>query len=360
MTVYSFKIIEDINFEVEIREIKRHFPRPENAITYLEMINSTVKDILYKARPDAIPLIESVTWLFSIFEGVAYTTGTETTKEIYFSLQYIRELLKSKSLDESELYGVMIHEATHVWQQSNGIPAGVCEGIADVVRYKAGGCEGWIGNASLLQRWDSGYRDTAFFLLWIESTLHVPNFIQNLNANLLYRYWDGRMVEEMTAVPVEELWRQYQQMKLQNVIILDHCNLKLGPCSIRSKSSRNFLTPIEGGVICQEQEYRWIIVSCKNGYLIQDPLSQKVLDVYCYSTRNGDKIVPWPQNGGTNQIWKIYKPPRFESHPSLAENEFVIVSEHSAKAMDLASTRTLVQFELHAKENQIWIIDSII
>jgi hypothetical protein len=359
MTMYFFEIVGNTQFEAEIREIHRLFPTEEKAISYLEMINTTVKNILYKSRPDALPQVHSVTWVFSDFEGIAYTTGSDTTKEICFSLRYVRDLLKTKhSLDLSELYGVMIHEATHVWQQSNGIPAGVCEGIADVVRYKAGGCEGWFGKANLLQQWDSGYRDTAFFLLWIESTTKIPNFIPNLNGNLKYRYWDGRMVEEMVGVSIQELWRQYQEQKLEKMVITDPCHLKVGECTIKSKSSHCFLAPREEGVVCQESAYIWSLNSYKNGYLIQDPTSQRVLDVYCYSTRNGDKIVPWPQNGGTNQVWKIFKPSRFEQNPPIKENEYVIVSEHSAKALELSPTNFVVQFDLHAGDNQIWIVES--
>jgi hypothetical protein len=62
-------------------------------------------------------------------DGIAYTTGSHTEKEIHFSLDYI---LSSKNRAKDEIEGVLTHEAVHCFQYNakGTAPGGLIEGIA--------------------------------------------------------------------------------------------------------------------------------------------------------------------------------------------------------------------------------------
>jgi hypothetical protein len=350
---FHFRIDEATEYQNEIKSIRKLFPTDDEARVYLCEISYKVQEMLYAKRPDAIPQIDSISWIFSVFDGVAYTTGTDTKKEIYFSLQYVRGISKPK-VDKSEVYGVMVHEMVHVWQHSNGIPGGLLEGIADYVRMKAGGTIGWSPCPNVKERWDVGYRTTAFFLIWLEDR-GIVNFIANLNGNLKYRAWDKRMIEEFSGVPVKESWRAYQSELLGKKVVLDVTVLKSGKYVIQNKANKTFLAGKEGESGTSQSKYYWDIFKTDNGYVIVDPVSSKALDVYAYATANGSNIVLWERNGGANQNWDISKPQRLETDPPLAHNEFLIVSEHSGKA--LVDQDGIVQWDIHTKVSQTWIIE---
>lgn len=62
-------------------------------------------------------------------DGVAYTTGSHTEKEIHFSLDHIKN---SKSRAKEEIEGVLTHEVVHCFQHNGKgtVPGGLIEGIA--------------------------------------------------------------------------------------------------------------------------------------------------------------------------------------------------------------------------------------
>ena len=61
--------------------------------------------------------------------GVAHTTGDHHNKEIYLSLDYIKE---SASRSRDEILGVLVHEVVHCYQYNakGTCPGGLIEGIA--------------------------------------------------------------------------------------------------------------------------------------------------------------------------------------------------------------------------------------
>lgn len=62
-------------------------------------------------------------------EGVAYTFGTKTHKEIHFSLDHIKNSAKRA---RDEIMGVLVHEVVHCYQYNAlaTCPGGLIEGIA--------------------------------------------------------------------------------------------------------------------------------------------------------------------------------------------------------------------------------------
>jgi hypothetical protein len=62
-------------------------------------------------------------------DGVAYTTGSETAKEIHFACQHI---VNSADRCADEIRGVLVHEIVHCYQYNGegACPSGLIEGIA--------------------------------------------------------------------------------------------------------------------------------------------------------------------------------------------------------------------------------------
>jgi len=62
-------------------------------------------------------------------DGVAYTFGEHTNKEIHFSLDYIKH---SENRAKDEIDGVLTHEVVHCFQYNakGTAPGGLIEGVA--------------------------------------------------------------------------------------------------------------------------------------------------------------------------------------------------------------------------------------
>jgi len=73
--------------------------------------------------------VEKITLILREMDGVAYTTGSHTEKEIHFSLDHI---LNSIDRAKDEINGVLVHEVVHCYQHNakGTAPGGLIEGIA--------------------------------------------------------------------------------------------------------------------------------------------------------------------------------------------------------------------------------------
>jgi hypothetical protein len=86
-------------------------------------------------------------------------------------------------------------------------------------------------------------------------------------------------------------------------------------------------------------------------YKIVGKHSNKVLDVYNWSTSNGGNIVLWQDNdGGANQLWRVF---------SLGDNYYKIQSKHSEKVLEVYDWSTdnggnIVQWDYTGGNNQQW------
>jgi hypothetical protein len=66
-------------------------------------------------------------------DGIAYTTGSETAKEIHFGCQHI--VNGPKCADD--IRGILVHEVVHCFQYNGqgACPGGLIEGIAGAYFY---------------------------------------------------------------------------------------------------------------------------------------------------------------------------------------------------------------------------------
>ncbi|KAF3903098.1 hypothetical protein ABW21_db0203895 [Orbilia brochopaga] len=174
-----------------------------------------VLDALY--TPKTAPThVRSVTLILRPMDGVAYTTGMDLDddhKEIHFSTNYIAGVHERSNgaQDKEEILGVLRHEMVHcfqynAWGSANG---GLIEGIADWVRHKAGFIPPhW--HAGTGSKWDDGYQNTGYFLLWLEQQYGEAT-VPRINAWMKNRrYSDDLWIDLFNEKP-EILFRRYKK-----------------------------------------------------------------------------------------------------------------------------------------------------
>jgi hypothetical protein len=73
--------------------------------------------------------VETIQLVLRPMNGVAYSTGSRTAKEIHFSCQHI---VNNADRCADEIRGVLVHEVVHCFQYNGeGVcPGGLIEGIA--------------------------------------------------------------------------------------------------------------------------------------------------------------------------------------------------------------------------------------
>ncbi|TCD66478.1 hypothetical protein EIP91_001303 [Steccherinum ochraceum] len=151
--------------------------------------------------------VETVVLVLRAFDGAAHATGADVYKEIHFNLDHIAN---SASRVKDEVFGVLVHEMTHCYQY-NGLgtcPGGLVEGVADWVRLHAGyRPPHWREGGG--DKWDAGYADTAFFLVWVEAR-YGYGIVRNLNLAMRGRRYDDVMFKEQTGRKVASLWKEYR------------------------------------------------------------------------------------------------------------------------------------------------------
>lgn len=107
--------------------------------------------------------------------------------------------------------GLLTHELTHVVQAyPSPKPGWLTEGIADYARHCYGPASqpGWSLPETLSQgqNYNDGYRVTARFLLWLESTR--PGTIDRLNRRMQAGEFREEECEEIAGAPLTQLWRR--------------------------------------------------------------------------------------------------------------------------------------------------------
>lgn len=139
-------------------------------------------------------------------EGVAHTFGTQSHKEIHFSLDHI---VNCKKRAREEIMGVLVHEVVHCYQYNalDTCPGGLVEGIADFVRLHEG-LEPPHWKRAHTGEWDAGYQTTAYFFDWIELR-YGEGTIRELNEWMKERKYHRRVFKELTGRPVRKLWKIY-------------------------------------------------------------------------------------------------------------------------------------------------------
>ncbi|KAJ3283281.1 hypothetical protein HDU79_009195 [Rhizoclosmatium sp. JEL0117] len=213
------------------------YPTIADAITTFATLSQKVVTTLYATPTQSPSHVQSIHLILREMDGVAHCTGPHTHKEIHLSLQYLQSFLSTHSLQElrDEVEGVLVHELTHVWQNScSGFPGGLLEGVADWVRLTAGHMPlHWAPKRNVDVKWDTGYATTAFFLKWIDARVYsagstntdrgdgdgdnAVSFVQKLNVyiNSLAQWNEEKVFTELAGETVDVLWIQYCAEELE-------------------------------------------------------------------------------------------------------------------------------------------------
>ncbi|CAA7268060.1 unnamed protein product [Cyclocybe aegerita] len=171
------------------------------------MYDAVMASFRWLYTPETVPkTVQQILLVLRVMDGVAVTFGTESLKEIHFSLDHIK---RSAHRAREEIMGVLVHEVVHCFQHNalGSCPGGLIEGIADFVRLhenlspphwrRRGGGD-----------WDDGYEKTAYFLDWIE-TRYGEGSICELNECMKDEKYHRRVFKEVTGRPVRKLWAIY-------------------------------------------------------------------------------------------------------------------------------------------------------
>ncbi|KDQ63167.1 hypothetical protein JAAARDRAFT_120420 [Jaapia argillacea MUCL 33604] len=178
-----------------------------DAPSVLRTAVTTVCSWLYTEA--TVPRKYSILLVLRPMDGVAYTHGSLTHKEIHFSLQHIEN---SASRAKDEITGVITHEMVHCYQYNGKgkCPGGLIEGMADWVRLHAGlSPPHWKRNPSG-DKWDAGYQDTAYFLDWIE-VKNGAGTVRALNEAMKDTEYTDDIFREWTGGAVGDLWKLYRE-----------------------------------------------------------------------------------------------------------------------------------------------------
>ncbi|KAH9178812.1 plant basic secretory protein [Lactarius sanguifluus] len=167
----------------------------------------TVLQWLYVTTDKAPRAMQTILLVLRPMEGVAYTTGSETAKEIHFACQHI---VNCADRCADEIRGVFVHEVVHCYQYNgqDTCPSGLIEGIADWVRL----CSAlvpphWRRGGS---RWDEGYHVTAYFLQWLTER-YGEGTVQEINELMKDAPYDESIFKTVTGRKVNKLWKLYKE-----------------------------------------------------------------------------------------------------------------------------------------------------
>lgn len=184
-------------------------------VALVRQISYNVARLLYNDVKHA-PNIPTINLVLENFDGVAWKEGDFNGVTIHVSADYLKKYAKmpdSERLSE-ELIGILYHEIAHGYQRDDNNYkniGGVIEGIADVVRHQAGYVDNKHRKAG--GNFDDGYKNTAFFLVWLEQHKY-PGLLQQLNLALDASddiTWSWKGFEHSLNVPLSELWEEYQR-----------------------------------------------------------------------------------------------------------------------------------------------------
>ncbi|KAJ7597314.1 hypothetical protein C8J56DRAFT_919735 [Mycena floridula] len=165
---------------------------------------------LYKTVDLAPTNVKEILLVLKSMPGVAYCFGSESKKEIHFSLDHINN---SKDRAKDEIMGVLVHEVVHCYQYNgNGTaPSGLIEGVADYVRMLADlSPPHWANSFPPKEddRWDGGYQVTAFFLKFLDDR-YGDGTVRELNEMLKEDEYHKSMWKQLTGRKIKKLWRIY-------------------------------------------------------------------------------------------------------------------------------------------------------
>jgi len=145
--------------------------------------------------------------------GVAYVAGAGYKKAKYLINAGFIEDRKNQGVDVAlTLKGTIVHELTHVYQNSpdidqQNVGGGYIEAVADAVRIKNNFPDPTWPGRDKSGPWYKGYERTAEFYLYIEQS--HPDFVRNLNLAIGENVWNWSIIKRITGTDVDTLWDRY-------------------------------------------------------------------------------------------------------------------------------------------------------
>ena len=179
----------------------------DDPVALMHEITTGVCALLYR-DPDEVPGKDQISLTINDFDGIAGTGNAGATASIEFSSTYLADYEDGGGDVLEEIWGVLFHEVTHVYQHSQdyGTNWAAIEGVADAVRYYAGHVD--PDNQVPGGSWTTGYQTTAFFFVWLEE--RYVWFIWSFNQSFTEPGWSWDAIETITGQPVGDLWTEYQ------------------------------------------------------------------------------------------------------------------------------------------------------
>jgi hypothetical protein len=146
--------------------------------------------------------VEKVNVTIENIDGIAFASGNI----IHISAAYIE---KYHGDVKKEIIGLMYHEMAHIllWNGNGTAPSGLTEGMADLVRMKAGYASEFWGPPGIGDQWDQGYEVTAHFLNYCEDIKN--GFVADLNTKMKTDYSESYF-NDLLGKPVAQLWSDYK------------------------------------------------------------------------------------------------------------------------------------------------------
>ncbi|MES2205643.1 MAG: basic secretory protein-like protein [Pseudomonadota bacterium] len=154
------------------------------------------------AAPCEVPSVPSISW--TVFDLGGNTAGLAYPGQGKIELD-------SAMHDANTAKMVSFHEATHLYQYWGDASQGATEGLADTTPILAGLTP--MSRRTAGGNWDDAYETTAFFLIWIQQTKGLTNFLHDFNQQNAPGKggwsWESAIMNT-TGKSVQSLWDEYQ------------------------------------------------------------------------------------------------------------------------------------------------------
>ncbi|CAM2066408.1 Peptidase of plants and bacteria [Sulfidibacter corallicola] len=178
---------------------------------YVHDIARRVGRMLYH-DPAEVPAFERLTLRIFKFDGIAWKSGEPPHITVAVSTDYLLRYHEGGGDVAEEVRGILYHEMTHAYQHAEGMSSFAVEGIADVVRHRAGYIPNHFREPG--GHWSDGYKTTAFFFAWIQEERGFDDFTYVLNQsahpkNRGFWSWEDT-ITNATCHSVHTLWDEYQ------------------------------------------------------------------------------------------------------------------------------------------------------
>lgn len=160
------------------------------------------------------------------YTGLAYTTTTAGVRTIVFNPAYARA-------NQANMYGVFIHEMTHVVQVGAGSPYWFTEGLADYVRYFV--YKDFTPTIDLNGTYLNGYGNAALLINHISAIR--PDYPSAVQYRAFLGTYTPATTTALTNIPLEQHWKNLTGHSITTIN-----NLKPGNALTRCIDLPNFAT----------------------------------------------------------------------------------------------------------------------